>query len=134
MQQRFTHKHFFSQEQGTYKSMGVTTARRLTELLGDPTYVNDKGIKCEYVVGANNDMEKTLRAIPVSMEHCAIHDFVSKQDFLCVMCFHDFCRFNYFPRLWMFSNSIFNDGLEWVNQLLQIRAALLIGHTIVSVF
>lgn len=54
-------------EQGTLKSMGITTARRLTELLGDPTYVNDKGIKCEYVVCSNHDMEKTLRAIPIQL-------------------------------------------------------------------
>lgn len=46
--------------------MGLTTARRLTELLGDPTYIEDKGIKCEYLIFANETLEKTLRAVPVS--------------------------------------------------------------------
>ena len=55
------------------KTMGTTTARRLTELLGDMTYVQESGIKCEFVVSAfPSNKSRSERAIPVRLFEAAV--------------------------------------------------------------
>ena len=54
------------------KTMGTTTAKRLTELLGDMTYVQESGIKCEFVVSAfPSNKSRSERAIPVRLFEAA---------------------------------------------------------------
>eukprot|EP01053_Blabericola_migrator_P011571 Blabericola_migrator_1__11570@NODE_692_length_6847_cov_50_323894_g502_i0_p1_GENE_NODE_692_length_6847_cov_50_323894_g502_i0NODE_692_length_6847_cov_50_323894_g502_i0_p1_ORF_typecomplete_len808_score159_25DNA_pol_B/PF00136_21/2_9e76_NODE_692_length_6847_cov_50_323894_g502_i024454868 len=55
-------------DQKGYKSLGITAAKRLTELLKDETYIKDSGIKAEFVISARPaKVEKTSRAIPVAV-------------------------------------------------------------------
>ena len=49
------------------KSMSITTAKRLSELLNDRSYVQDSSVSTHYVVSNKPEgAEKTFRAIPVS--------------------------------------------------------------------
>ncbi|EZG43301.1 DNA polymerase [Gregarina niphandrodes] len=53
---------------GDYKSMGITTAFRLTECYNDETYINDSGIRCTYVILKYPiGLPRTHRAAPISI-------------------------------------------------------------------
>lgn len=69
-------------EQPNMKGFGITTARRLSELLNNPMYIQDRNVSTQFLItNKPSDADKTARAIPIQLflsEDTTRHAFISK--------------------------------------------------------